>query len=185
MNIFDNYLQLIIEGVIGFLVLYLIYRINTRKPQLAYYITNMAQFTIAGKTPTMIGTHTIMIQNSSGVKAEEIEICHTSAPKYFNVYPDIPWTSEETEQGGQIIKFKDLPAKNKITISYLYFITPNFPSYLPQYVRSKDRYIRQMQSIPTPVYAMWVKVVSYILAFLGFVFLLNLLYELIKIIFKF
>lgn len=185
MNIFDNYLQLIAEGVIGFLVLYLIYRINSRKPQLAYYITNMAQFTIAGKTPTTIGTHTIMIKNSSGVKAEEIEICHTSAPTYFNVYPDIAWTSEETQQGGQIIKFKDLPAKNSIIISYLYFITPNFPSYLPQYIRSKDGYVTQMQSITTPVYAKWINVVSYILAFLGFVFVLNLLYELIKMIFKF
>lgn len=185
MNIFDNYLQLIVQGVIGFLILYLIHRINTRKPQLAYYITNMAQFTIAGRTPKMIGTHTIMIQNSSGVKAEEIEICHTSAPKYFNVYPDIPWTSEETEQGGQIIKFKDLPAKDRIIISYLYFITPNFPSYLPKYVRSKDRYMRHMQSIPTPVYAAWIKVVAGTLMFLGFVFVLNLLYELIKIIFKF
>jgi len=185
MNIFDNYLQLITEGVIGFLVLYLIYRINTRKPQLAYYITNMAQFTMAGSPPTTIGTHTIMIQNSSGVKAEEIEICHTSAPTYFNVYPDIPWTSEDTGQGGQIIKFRDLPAKNRIIISYLYFITPNFPSYLPQYVRSKVGYVTQMQSIPTPVYAMWIKVVSYILGFLGFVFVLNLLYELIKMIFKF
>ena len=185
MNIFDNYLQLIAQGVIGFLVLYLIYRINTRKPQLAYYVTNMAQFTLAGKSPVTIGTHTIMIQNSSGVKAEDIEICHTSAPTYFNVYPDIPWTSEETEQGGQIIKFRDLPAKNRITISYLYIITPNFPSYLPQYVRSKDGYVIHMQSIPTPVYATWIKVVSYILGFLGFVFVLNFLYGLIKMIFKF
>jgi len=185
MNIFDNYPQLITQGVIGFLVLYLIYRINIRKPQLAYYITNMAQFTLAGPPLMTIGTHTIMIQNSSGVKADEIEICHTSAPTYFSVYPDIRWSSEETQQGGQLIKFRDLPAKERIIISYLYVITPNFPSYLPKYVRSKDKYIRQMQSIPTPVYATWMKVVSYILAFLGFVFILNLLYELIKIIFKF
>lgn len=185
MNFFDNYIQLIVEGIISFIVLVLIHRWNSRKPRLIYYITNMSKFTLPGPPSSIVGTHTIMIQNLSKLKAEEIEICHTSATQYFEVYPDIPHTIDTTPQGGQIIKFRDLPPKNSIIISYLYVFTLGSPSYLPQYVRSKDRYVKEIKAITSPLYPKWMNVVAGIFMFLGFVFLINLIYELIKAIFKF
>lgn len=182
MNFLSNYSQFIYEGIISFIVLYIIYKMKTRKPRLIYYLTNMASFLLSGRTPMVIGTHTIMIQNTSKIRAEEIEVCHTSAQQYFQVYPDVPHEIITTPQGGQIIKFRDLTGKNTITISYLYVLTSDSPSYLPQYARSKDGFIKEISTIHSPIFPKWVNFILITLMFLGFVFLINLIVELIKII---
>ena len=71
---------LLIAGIIMHLI-------QTRKPNLVSYLTNISFFPIPGQQPQTLGTHTIIIQNNGRGTAEDIEVCHDQLP-YIN------WTDQ-------------------------------------------------------------------------------------------
>lgn len=177
----QNLLQYVVEGIVLFIVGLFLYKIKTKKPNLVNYITNISFFHIPGQPPISVGTHTITIQNMGRGKAEEIEVHHNQLP-FINVFPDIQFQIEETPQGGKILKFNNLLPKKKIIISYLYTYTQNPTVFLPTYVKSKEANAKLIKTIHTPIYPKWLQYLAAILMLLGSIFLLNLTYELIKLI---
>lgn len=159
----------------------MLHKIKTRKPNLVTYLTNISFFHLPGPPPFSVGTHTIIIQNMGRGKAEEIEICHNQLA-FINVFPDIQYQIEETPQGSSILKFNNLLPKERIIISYLYTHTQNPSVFLPTYVKSKEANARLIKTIHTPIYPKWLQYLAVILMLLGSIFLLNLIYELIKLI---
>lgn len=170
----------LIEFIITIFAGKIVYELNQKKPRLVNYLTNVSFFDIPGQTPIKVGTHTITIQNMGKGKAEEIEVCHDALP-FINVFPNIQYNIEETPQHGKILKFRDLMAKSSILISYFYVIRPDNPNFLPQYVKSKEGYAKFIKTIHTPIFSKWIQFLAGILMALGVVFILNLIYELIKL----
>jgi len=113
-------------------------------------------------------------------KAEEIEVYHNALP-FYNVFPDTQCRVEDTQHGGKVMKFDSLLPKSSIIISYFYVVAPNMPNFLPQYVKSKEGYAKEIQTINTPIFPKWIQFLAGILMALGVVFILNLIYELIKL----
>jgi len=176
------FIQYGIELCITILAGFILYKIQTKKPKLVSYLTNIASFFLPGPPPLTVGTHTITIQNNGRGAAEDIEVCHSQLP-FFNVFPDTRYEVEDTPQGSKIIKFERLLPKQMITISYLYINTPNSTVYLPLYARSKEMNAKIIRTFHSPIYPKKLQYAVGILLLLGSIFLLNLLYELSKLIF--
>jgi len=177
------YIQYVIEFFVILLSGIILLRIQTRRPNLVSYLTNISNFIVPGQPPLQIGTHSITIQNMGRGKAEGIEVCHNQLP-LFNIFPDIQYEVEPTPQGGKIIKFNDLLPKSKLIISYLYVNAENPTQYLPTYVKSKEATARVISIIHTPVYPKWTKCLAGILMMLGSIFLLNVIVEGIKLMLR-
>lgn len=167
--------ELIVLIIAGFIL----FKIQSKKPKLVSYLTNISFFELPGPPPFSVGTHTIIIQNNGRGKAEEIEVGHSQLP-FVKVIPDIQFRIEDTPQGGKIIKFPNLLHKQKINISYLYTHTSNPTVYLPTFVKSKEVDAKVIQTFLSPIYPKWIQYVAGISMLLGLVFLINLIVELVK-----
>ena len=177
-TLFQYGIELVVLIVAGIVL----YKIQTKRPSLVSYLTNISSFFLPGPPPFTIGTHTIIVQNNGRGTAEDVEVCHNQLP-LINVFPDIRYSVEDTPQGGKIIRFDRLLPKHKIVISYLYVNIQNPTVYLPVYTKSKEMEAKVIQTFHSPVYSKVLQVVVAVLFLLGSMFLVNLLYELIKLIF--
>jgi len=178
----ERVIAYVIEFIIAIVAGKVLIEWSQKKPKLVRYITNVSYFDIPvnqpGQTPLRVGTHTITIQNMGKAKAEEIEVYHNALPLY-NVFPDTQCREEDTQQG-KVLKFDSLLPKSSMIISYFYLVVPNMPNYLPIYVKSKEGYANEIQTIHTPIFPKWIRYLTGILIALGVVFILNIIYELIK-----
>ena len=175
------FMQYGIELFITILAGLILYKIQTKKPKLVSYLTNITSFFLPGPPPLTVGTHSITIQNNGRGVAEDIEVCHSQLP-LINVFPDTRYNVEETPQGSKIIKFERLLPKQMITISYLYINAPNSTLFFPMYAKSKEMNAKIIRTFHSPVYSKKLQYAVVILLFSGSMFLLNLIYELLKLI---
>ena len=178
--------QQIIQYGLELLVLisagYVLYKIQTKKPNLVSYLTNISSFLLPGPPLMKIGTHTIIVQNNGRGVAEEVEVCHQQLP-LINVFPDIRYEIEDTPQGGKLLRFERLLSKQKVIISYLYLSTDNPTVFLPVYTKSKEVDAKVIQTFHSPVYSKKIQYTAGGLMLFGSIFLLNLLIELVKLLF--
>jgi hypothetical protein len=160
-----------------------LYKLQTKKPKLVSYMTNISSFQLPGPPPATVGTHTIIVQNNGRGAAEDIDVCHRQLP-LIKVNPDIRYQIEDTPQGGKIIRFERLLPKQMIIISYLYINTDNPTIFLPEYIKSKQVDAKVIQTFPSPIYSKKYRYAAAILMLMGSIFLLNILVELGKLVFK-
>ena len=173
------YLPYVVEGFIMLVVGYLLHKLTSKKSKLVYYLTNTAIFNLSTYQPSVIGTHTITIQNMGNGIAEDVEICHGDIP-YINVTPNLNYEIKETPQGGKIIYFSELAPKSSIVISYLYLFQNDSLKYLPLYVKSKEGYGKSINTMISPKYPKGVNYIAGFLMFSGLSFIIILIIEVIR-----
>lgn len=142
----------------------------SKKIELAKQIPNEVYQNIkdqsAHSAETYIGTHAVVVRNSGKLTAKNVRLGHQFLPNY-TIYPNTKYEITDLPGGGKEIYFPVLVPNEQITISYLYFAPINY-SNINTYVKSDEGLAKVIKVIPTPSISTWIKVILYILLFIGF-----------------
>lgn len=112
-----------------------------------------------------IGTHAVVVRNSGRLSARNVRLGHKSLPNY-NIYPNTKYEVTSLPNGGKEIVFPILVPNEQITISYLYF-APTTCSEINTYIKSDEGLAKVIDVIPAPSVATWLKILIYVLLFVG------------------
>jgi hypothetical protein len=112
-----------------------------------------------------VGTHAIVVRNSSRLSAKNVRLGHKTLQNY-SIYPSTQYEIVNLPNGGWEIIFPILVPGDQITISYLYF-APLTYAEINTHVKSDEGLAKVIDVIPTPSLAVWQKVILCILLFVG------------------
>lgn len=133
------------------------------------------------KPEGIIHTHAIVIRNAGRVAAKNVRVGHCVFPEAsVTVSPPTEYEKKEIEGGTELI-FPILVPQEQLTISYLYF-PPVTMGHINTYVKSDEGYAKVLNVIPAPKLPAWLEVVLYILLFIGGLFVMRIIVQLVALI---
>lgn len=94
-----------------------------------------------------VGTHTVVVRNSEGKKAERLRLGHQELPA-FRIVPDIEYNIILLAGGGQEIQISILIPKKQISITYLY-TAPLQRARVNTHLETDDGPIKVLNVLPT------------------------------------
>lgn len=147
-----------------------------KRPRVVAFVQHVGAVRLegVGDVPAMfVGTHTVVLRNSGGKKAENLRLGHQQLPA-FRIAPDIEYKVVPLAGGGLEIQIPLLIPKKQISITYLY-TAPLQWTGVNTHLETDEGPIRVLNVLPTVPPPKWLIASVWSLALVGIATVLYLL----------
>jgi hypothetical protein len=169
--------------LLGYIVNHIFILLRRQRSNIVYFIQSISHFNInlpaSGVNPARtipLYTHTLFIRNNGNRTANNIEITHpVYLPNHITINPqDINTT---IDRANRIIRFPILRPNEVVTISYLDDFPYTLESIFATRVRSNEGFGIFQPVMLYPMPPRWALRLTYLLMFLGVLFILLTVYK--------
>jgi hypothetical protein len=173
----------LVSPVITLLLGAIIKYYTEEKSKIISYFGHISAFTLQNDQKSEVYSHSIIVSNAGRKSAKNVRVCHQVLPPNIltpniNINPSIQYSIERNPEGAIEIVIPILVPKEQVTISYLYF-PPLTVGQINSYTKSDDGLAKIINVIPTPQPSKILRVIVWLLMFVGGSFTL---YWIIKLI---
>lgn len=147
-----------------------------KRPRVVAFVQHVGAVRLdsVGDVPAMfVGTHTVVLRNAGGKKAEKLRLGHQQLPA-FRITPDIEYSIVPLANGGQEIQIPILIPKKQITITYLY-TAPLQWTGVNTHLETDEGAIKVLNVLPTVPPPKWLIAGVWFFALVGIATVLYLL----------
>jgi hypothetical protein len=109
--------------IIAFWIGFIANRKLERRPRLVSFISHSASVPVRPPNGFVVNvhTHTVVVRNAGLAPANNVRLSHSYLPQDFIVFPPIPYSVENLQNGAADIVFPKLVPSQQISVTYIYY----------------------------------------------------------------